>query len=139
MAFQAIEQSGLRSSQSPPVFPREGSYADKAFGEASSGLFGAELKGRWRSRAQIRARYRLIWLGYQLLGEAEVLYRLPTRTGSWIRVGPKWLLERLTGANVPGWYDTHARHSRADVKVRVDKDRLQEVKTSMEGHPNIDS
>jgi FkbM family methyltransferase len=118
-AFQAIEQSGLRRSQSPPVPAREGTCVAKEFGVASSGLFGAELPDCWKSRAQILSQYSRIWLGYRLLGDDGALYRLPTRAGSWARGVAKWMLERFIGASVPGWYDTHARYSGTDGKSSI--------------------
>jgi hypothetical protein len=53
--------------------------------------------------------YRLIFLGYYLLGDSGVL-------GSWRFPGARQArglvrraLRLLTRATVPGWYDTHAR------------------------------
>jgi FkbM family methyltransferase len=105
--FQAVEQSSV-VAQSPPFPPREGGYVAHRFEEGSSGLFGAELEGRWESKARILRRYRLIRLGYCLVGENGLLIRWRFRGAGHIVKLVTRVLERLTGAAVPGWYDTHA-------------------------------
>lgn len=112
--FQAIEQSAIPASQVPPNPPSEGMYAPQTFEEGASGLFGAELGGEWMSRRKILQRYRLIRLGYFLLGDDGVLKRWKFR-GAWRlrRLSKRFVSRSLGGAAVPGWYDTHARHREA--------------------------
>jgi hypothetical protein len=104
-SFQAVEQSAIPRSQSPPNPPREGGYAAQHFEDGSSGLFGMELVNGWKSNREILRQYRVICLGYYLLGDDGIVSRW------W---GFRWLLRRflqaLTKAPVPGWHDTHARH-----------------------------
>ena len=51
--FQAIEQMDIPNHQSPPQPAGEGDYVAHRFEPGSSGLFGAELGGKWRSRRDI--------------------------------------------------------------------------------------
>jgi FkbM family methyltransferase len=112
--FQAIEQSAIPFSQSPPNPPREGSYVAHRFEEGASGLFGAELSDSWKSRRDILRRYRAIRLGYYLLGDRGILkgldFRGAERLKSWSQ---RFVSRLLDGSAVPGWYDTHARHKHA--------------------------
>ena len=65
----------------------------------------------WKTRTQILRQYRKIFAGYALVGDTGILNdeRLP---GVWrLREPAKRVMRRITGAAVPGWYDTHARHS----------------------------
>jgi len=108
--FKPIEQSTIPALQSPPTPPREGQFAPHVFPEGSSGLFGFELEGRWLTVSQILMRYRLIRLGYFLLGDDGIMknWRFPgAKRLQWIVAG---ILTRFTKGSVPGWYDTHARH-----------------------------
>jgi hypothetical protein len=113
-SFKAVNQSIIHLSQSPPYPAREGKYVAQCFEAGSSGLFGAELGGKWKSRHEIRSQYRFICLGYFLVGDDGIMRK-------WRFPGAQ-LLRRLTGrvlglfmhTYVPGWYDTHARHSCAD-------------------------
>jgi FkbM family methyltransferase len=109
-AFQAVEQSAIPASQTPPNPPREGRYVAQKFEDGCSGLFGRELEDRWKSRQEILRQYRLIRFGYYLLGDDGIMnsWGFP---GAWrLRSVASGVLHRLTKAAVPGWYDTHARH-----------------------------
>lgn len=112
-AFQAVEQSGLHLAQAPPLPAREGQYVAHRFELGSSGLFGNELGGAWRSSHAILRQYRVICLGYALLGDDGVLSGWSFPGAQLLRAGLRRVLGLLTRAAVPGWYDTHARHSTA--------------------------
>jgi FkbM family methyltransferase len=112
--FQALEQTGIPQSQVPPQPAREGNYAAQRFEEGSSGLFGAELGSNWLSRGQILRFYRFVHWGYKLLGDDGIMYRWQFRGASRLRRLVRWFLERMTHAQVPGWYDTHARLAMQD-------------------------
>jgi FkbM family methyltransferase len=115
-SFQAIEQSAIRRSQSPPDPPREGRYVRQRFEFGSSGLFGAELGDEWKSNKEVLRQYRAILLGYHLLGDDGILNQ---RNFRWPWPLPKLarsFCSFLTKASVPGWYDTHARHRCANVR-----------------------
>ena len=112
--FKAVEQSSIRQTQRPPFPAREGVYVAHQFEAGSSGLFGRELYGCWESKQDILRRYRVIRLGYFLVGDAGVL-RLRRIWPLWVLLWPARVVTRnvlrlLTNAPVPGWYDTHARH-----------------------------
>jgi len=110
-SFQAVEQSELHHTQSPPFPAGEGRYVPHQFQFGSSGLFGCELPGRWRSKREILARYRAIHLGYDLLGDDGIVKHWRFK-GAWrLQALATRVIRRFTQAAVPGWYDTHARHS----------------------------
>ena len=113
--FQAVEQSKLHLSQFPPNPPREGEYVAQHFEHGSSGLFGAELGDEWKSKHYILRRYRAIWLGYYLLGDDGIMKQWKFRGAGRLRSLTRKCLSFYTKAAVPGWYDTHARHSCLDV------------------------
>ena len=115
-SFQAIEQSGIHLSQSPPDPPREGHYVCQRFQFGSSGLFGAELNDEWKSNKEILRQYRAILLGYYLLGDDGILNQWNFRWSSQLRSLASGFCSFLTKASVPGWYDTHARHRCANVR-----------------------
>jgi FkbM family methyltransferase len=114
-SFRAVEQSTIHLSQSPPLPPREGKYAAQRFEAGSSGLFGSELEGKWKSRHEILRQYRFIRLGYFLVGDDGLMRKWRFRGAYRLRSLTGRVVGLFTHAAVPGWYDTHARHSCADV------------------------
>lgn len=108
--FQAVEQSQLHLSQSPPHPSREGKYAAQQFEQGSSGLFGSELDDNWKSKNAILRQYLAIRLGYFLLGDDGIMNQWKIRGAERLRWRTRHYLSRITKADVPGWYDTHARH-----------------------------
>jgi FkbM family methyltransferase len=110
-AFQAVEQESIPYAHHPPIPAREGTYSDHRFVLGSSGLFGAELAPEWMDRRAVLRRYRVIMLGYKLLGDAGVMNPWSFPGAEPLRRFVRRALRRATKAPVPGWYDTHARHS----------------------------
>jgi hypothetical protein len=108
--FQAIEQSTIHLSQSPPYPPREGQYVPHCFEFEASGLFGAELNNAWKSKQEILRQYRAIRLGYYLVGDDGIMNQLKFPGARLLRSLAHRFLSLFTRATVPGWYDTHARH-----------------------------
>jgi len=109
--FMAVEQNDIPLIQSPPNPPAEGRYVPQKFELGSSGLFGAELGDRWKSCDAVMRQYRAIRLGYYLLGDEGIMNGW-TFPGAWIaRALTRRFLRLFTRASVPGWYDTHVRHS----------------------------
>lgn len=102
--FKAVQQANI-PTQFPPRPSLEGQYVDRPFPEGSSGLFGRELPGRWKTRREVLRQYRWIFLLYRLFGDYGVL------RNSWIGIRFRWGLAKLLRQPVPGWFDTHARHS----------------------------
>jgi FkbM family methyltransferase len=118
-SFQAVEQSKIHLSQ-PPHPAREGQFVAHRFERGSSGLFGSELEGRWKSRLEILRQYRFIRLGYVLVGDDGIMLNKWRLRGAGLLNKVTHRLVSLfvglfTHRAVPGWYDTHARHSCADV------------------------
>ncbi|NTU72030.1 MAG: FkbM family methyltransferase [Coriobacteriia bacterium] len=112
-SFQAVEQSELPLRQSPPVPAREGASVTHRFEEGASGLFGAELDAEWKTRDKILAQYRAIRAGYYLLGDDGIMTNWHFRGAGRAQRLVRSILRPMTGAVVPGWYDTHARHAMA--------------------------
>lgn len=110
-SFQAVQQSAMPHSQSPPYPAREGNYAAQRFEYGSSGLFGSELGGDWKSKHEILRRYRIIRLGYYLLGDDGIVSQSDLLRALRLRLLIFRFLTHFSKAAVPGWYDTHARHS----------------------------
>lgn len=102
--FKAAQQA-IVTSMRAPLPAKEGKDIDFQLAHDSSGLFGKELLGAWQSRAQIRRAYRWIFVGYRVFGNDSFM-----RTNRFAR--KIWrLLQRVFKRPIPGWFDTHARHS----------------------------
>ena len=113
-SFQAIEQSAIPHSQTPPYPAREGDYVAQRFERGSSGLFGSELGSEWQSKHEILRQYRVVRLGYYLVGNDGIVGRWKYRGAMRLRSLICRFLRLFTKATVPGWYDTHARQSSVD-------------------------
>lgn len=102
-AFKAVQQdvADLQTS----IASTEGKQIAYKFAEGASGTFGEETKGKWKSREEILQQYRKIFTLYWLFGDYSFL--LQTEKGKKIIAN----LERIARRPLPGWYDTHARHS----------------------------
>ena len=75
------------------------------FQEGASGPLSEETDGEWRNYHQVIKEYRRIFVLYWLFGDYSYL----TQTEK----GKKFIeyLERISRKAIPGWYDTHAKHS----------------------------
>lgn len=75
------------------------------FEEGASGIFGEDLRGKWKTKELILRDYRKIFTLYWLFGDYS--YLIQTEKGK------KFItqLERIVKRPLPGWYDTHAKHS----------------------------
>ena len=103
-AFQAVQQD--ISQMRAPANSKEGANIRHDFDEGASGVFGKDLSGKaWKSKEQILKDYRRIFINYWLFGDYSFL-RQSERGRRFI-----YSLERVLRRPVPGWYDTHARHS----------------------------
>jgi FkbM family methyltransferase len=108
--FQAVEQSAV-VLQKPPRPAKEGEYVEYQFTEGASGLFGEELPGSWQPKHKVLRHYRLIRIGYILLGEDGILTRWRFKGAGRLRRLVARCMRFFIKAEVPGWYDTHARLS----------------------------
>lgn len=75
------------------------------FEEGASGIFGEDLDGKWKTGEQVLKDYRKIFVLYWLFGDYSYLVQTEK--------GRKFIthLERIARRPLPGWYDTHAKHS----------------------------
>jgi FkbM family methyltransferase len=102
--FKAVQQICI-SRQKEPNPSREGRFTGYRFQPGSSGLFGEDLPGAWKDRDQVLKKYKFIFLQYRLFGDYGKLSKY--FVGKVIRK----VLSILRGRQIPGWYDTHAKHS----------------------------
>jgi FkbM family methyltransferase len=75
------------------------------FEEGASGIFGEDLPQKWKTREEILKDYRKIFVLYWLFGDYSFL--IQTEKGKNFITQ----LERIARRPLPGWYDTHAKHS----------------------------
>jgi FkbM family methyltransferase len=75
------------------------------FEEGASGPFGEETGGDWKSRDEVLKNYKRIFVLYWLFGD----YSFLIQTGRGKKIITQ--LERVVRKSLPGWYDTHAKHS----------------------------
>ena len=104
--FIAVQQANIES-QIPPQPPLEGRFVNRLFPPGASGLFGRELRGKWKTRPEIVRQYRWVFMLYRLFGDFGILKT--SRIGR----GLERALGKLLKQPVPGWYDTHARQGTA--------------------------
>lgn len=102
--FKAVQQDHM-SKTIVPYPPREGVFVSHTFPQGSSGLFGKELPGQWKSKEDIVKAYKSILLYYRLFGDDGLARKIVI-----VKLF-KRLLRLITRGPVPGWYDTHAKHS----------------------------
>jgi FkbM family methyltransferase len=102
--FQYVNQRNHPNVVLPAV-PREGTFVPKQFTEVSSGPFGDEAPGKWRSLWPTVARGTALWLHHNLAGFGG---RWSAHRGT---AAYRWLLSRSCRQS-PGWYDLHARLGR---------------------------
>jgi FkbM family methyltransferase len=102
--FAAVQQQYVERR---PITTRDlaGRPITHTFEPDASGPFGRDVKAPWEDRAAIVARYRRVFRYYRLIGDSSLVCRM--------RITRRLLREisSRTGTPLPGWYDTHARHS----------------------------
>jgi FkbM family methyltransferase len=100
--FKAIKQDFERIK---PQLPSNNGPKFHTFEDGASGPFGEESPGKWKSAPDVLAEYRRVFIKYWLFGDYSYLVQTPA--------GRRfiWKLEQILRRSVPGWYDTHARHS----------------------------
>ena len=109
--FKAVQQSGV-SYQAEPKPSHEGMYVGgHQAQEGCSGLFGEDLPGTWKNYDQVLRQYRIIFKLYEWFGASGSL------NGSLVVRGLRRVLSERLQRQIPGWYDTHARHSSVATKA----------------------
>jgi len=102
--FKAVQQQNV-NHQAEPTSSDEGVYVGYRFQYGSSGLFGKDLSGTWKSKEQVVREYRITFILYRLFGDSGSLKKVL------IARLFRRAMEIALGRPIPGWYDTHARHS----------------------------
>ena len=98
--FKAVKQDFEHVRSPLPATANEESFAFEA---GSSGPFGEETSGTWKSRDKVLDQYRRVFVRYWLFGDYS--YLIQTRSGKRLIAN----LERVFKRSIPGWFDTHAR------------------------------
>jgi FkbM family methyltransferase len=98
--FKAVKQDFERITSD---LPSDNGRHVHHFEAGSSGPFGDETPGRWKTRREVIADYRRIFVKYWLFGDYSYLIQTTA--------GRKFIaaVERFTRRSLPGWYDTHAK------------------------------
>lgn len=102
--FKAIQQNGILH-QIEPNPSKEIKYVGYQFQKGSSGLFGKDLPCEWKNHKKILTEYKVIFIQYKLFGDYGKLNKY--FVGKVLRK----VLSVLLRKSIPGWYDTHAKHS----------------------------
>jgi FkbM family methyltransferase len=105
--FMAVQQQDIHL-QDVPNPPREGVYVPHTFPLGSSGLFGKELQGKWKSKEDILKEYRTILNNYHRFGDNTFWQQNKIARGFLNKV-----VSSIIGKPIPGWFDIHAKHSSA--------------------------
>lgn len=101
--FKAINQSNI-FDQKEPQNSKEGKYLGHKFIDGSSGLFGADLPGSWKNMEEIKVQYKKIFRRYKLYGDYGTLRKYLI-----VKAILK-IINFFSSEQIPGWYDTHAKH-----------------------------
>ncbi|MCU0239956.1 MAG: FkbM family methyltransferase [Pyrinomonadaceae bacterium] len=101
--FQAIQQDVPNFYATKDS--KEGTPIDYKFQEGSSGIFGKDLSENWFNKENTIKQYRKIFRDYKMFGDYSIFMKS--------NLGKKLvaILERFAKRPLPGWYDTHAKHS----------------------------
>ena len=103
-SFKAINQVNILDLQLPE-HTNQGRYVHHKFVGGSSGPFGTDLPQKWKTKKQIIEEYKRIFWGYKLFGDYGIF------PNNQLRTQLLKLANKISSSAVPGWYDTHARHS----------------------------
>lgn len=102
--FKAVQQARMHR-RVLPALSSEGKSVAHEFAKGSSGPFGSDLGGEWRSADEILADYERIFRRNRRVTQSifwkTALIRKPARRA----------IEFFAHTTIPGWYDTHSRHS----------------------------
>lgn len=102
--FQIVNQGNI-SEQKEPENSQEGSCLHYQFKSGATGLFGKDLPNKWIDYSDAIQKYKLIFFGYKLFGDNGVI------TNRYARKVMFRIIRMFTKQSIPGWYDTHAKHS----------------------------
>jgi FkbM family methyltransferase len=106
-SFKAVQQARMHRRKLPAA-SLEGRTITHHFAKGCSGPFGSDLEGEWRSADEILSDYDRIFGRNRRVTNSifwkTALIRKPVRRA----------IEFFTRTTIPGWYDTHARHSSYD-------------------------
>jgi FkbM family methyltransferase len=103
-SFKAVQQAMVAGKQAPQP-AKEGLDIAYQLAHDASGLFGRELEDEWLSESQVKRRYRGIFWGYRVFGNDTFMRKNRFARRIW------QMLQRRLQRPIPGWFDTHARHS----------------------------
>lgn len=100
--FKAIRQD---FEKIPVTVPGPNGDIPYEIEEGGSGPFAEESPGKWKDREATLKDYKKVFVLYWLFGDYS--FMIQTERGQKIIAQ----MERVARRSLPGWYDTHARHS----------------------------
>lgn len=101
--FQAVQQD--IHEWKTAFASADGEKINYTFQEGASGTFGKDLPPKWKTKEEVLKDYKRIFTLYWLFGDYS--YLIQTEKGKNFITQ----LERVVRRPLPGWYDTHAKHS----------------------------
>ena len=99
--FKTVAQQNIQNQRCPNP-AREGTFVDYQFEYGSSGLFGEEIPGKWRSIQRVKLEYLRYHIECRIIGLHNGVFRNTSNQKI------KKLLRRIFKRGAEGWYDTHA-------------------------------
>lgn len=105
--YKAIKQDFERVN---PELPSTNGRKIHTFEEGASGPFGDDTPGPWKGRDEVIRDYRRVFVKYWLFGDYSYLIQTEHGRNFITR------MERVLKRSIPGWYDTHAKHSTVNEK-----------------------
>ncbi len=99
-----IQQQASIGSSKIPQNSMEGRYIDQKFYKGMTGPFGSDLGSDWLSKQDAINCYKKIFRSYKYFGDNSVLMKL------FLAKYILFIVSKITGKPLPGWYDTHAQH-----------------------------
>jgi FkbM family methyltransferase len=108
--FKAVNQASV-PAQREPENSTVGKFANYTFPAGATGLFAEDLKGQWKNREEILAKYRWIFRGYRWFGDHSKVKKF------WVVEALRGALSKILSRHIPGWFDTHARHRSVSEKA----------------------
>ncbi|MDQ3132076.1 MAG: oligosaccharide flippase family protein [Acidobacteriota bacterium] len=117
--FKAIQQDFIHLKVPVQLNGENQLYS---FEEGGSGPFAEESEGEWLPKDEVLSDYKKIFVYYWLFGDYS--YLIQTEKGR------KFIaqMERIVRRPLPGWFDTHARHSSVVKKTAPDARQTESLK-----------
>jgi hypothetical protein len=108
-AFQLVDQFKIKEQKVRREREQEGSFVEHRFQMDATGLFGAELPGRWMTKPEILRHLRRTRQGCEVIGRDGYALRWRFLGAPLARFALRAWFGLLTNGGPTDWHDTHAR------------------------------